>query len=265
MNFVNFFGIFRGFYEKFKKFTQLSQKIHAKFYKKHPILPLQSLPNLAKNLPKKAIICVNFLWISNKKQQKINKNQGQNLFCYAIIIINVLVFLAFDENFGILNAVFWDFDGDLRRVFALNVEFIDSLYLWQPLTTMFLHANFTHLALNMIVLWQFGTILERLIGTLRLGTLYILGGISCSILSGIFIYFQSYSEGVFINIVGASGAICVLMGFYAYLDRRAALGLFVGLLLMSFLPMFMGINIAWYAHIFGFLCGYVLAKIRIFK
>ena len=69
----------------------------------------------------------------------------------------------------------------------------------------------------------------------------------------------------FINVVGASGAICVLMGYYAYTDKSSTKGLIVAILLMSFAPIFMGINIAWYAHIFGFICGYALAKIQILR
>lgn len=62
--------------------------------------------------------------------------------------------------------------------------------------------------------------------------------------------------------MGASGAICVLMGFYAFLDKTSTKGLVVAILLMSFLPLFMGINVAWYGHIFGFISGYTLAFLR---
>ncbi|EOZ3946357.1 rhomboid family intramembrane serine protease [Campylobacter coli] len=33
-------------------------------------------------------------------------------------------------------------------------------------------------------------------------------------------------------------------------------------LLMSFAPLLMGVNVAWYGHIFGFICGYFLGKLR---
>ncbi|HHW1541367.1 TPA: rhomboid family intramembrane serine protease, partial [Campylobacter coli] len=32
--------------------------------------------------------------------------------------------------------------------------------------------------------------------------------------------------------------------------------------LMSFAPLLMGVNVAWYGHIFGFICGYFLGKLR---
>ena len=38
--------------------------------------------------------------------------------------------------------------------------------------------------------------------------------------------------------------------FYAYAS------LFVGLLIMSFVPMLLGVQVAWYAHLFGFGVGF---------
>lgn len=116
-----------------------------------------------------------------------------------------------------------------------------------------------HLAVNMITLYQFGSILERYLGSLRFALLYLLGGLACSLLSFVYIYFFETS---FVNLVGASGAICVLIGYYAGVDKRSALGLLVAIFLISFAPMLMGVNIAWYAHIFGFLCGYMVAKLK---
>ncbi|MCR8712610.1 rhomboid family intramembrane serine protease, partial [Campylobacter sp. W0066.1] len=45
----------------------------------------------------------------------------------------------------------------------------------------------------------------------------------------------------------------------------ATKGLIVAILLMSFVPIFMGVNIAWYAHIFGFICGYALGKFKVIR
>ncbi len=48
---------------------------------------------------------------------------------------------------------------------------------------MFLHGNLTHLILNMIVLFQFGRILETYLGALRFIFIYFIGGLLCSLLS----------------------------------------------------------------------------------
>jgi len=63
---------------------------------------------------------------------------------------------------------------------------------------------------------------------------YIVGGVLTQILSFIYIYFAFENEK-FINLVGASGAL-------------------------SFLPLFMGINVAWYAHFIGWGIGCLYAK-----
>lgn len=176
------------------------------------------------------------------------------MVCGFIIAVNVLVFLfSFDAS------------SDFDAFFGLNILCFSEGFWWQIITTMFMHGGFTHLALNMMVLYQFGSILERYLGSLRFALLYFIGGIACSFLSAVYVYFDTLYAERFINIVGASGAICVLMGYYAYTDKSSTKGLIVAILLMSFVPIFMGINIAWYAHIFGFICGYALAKIQILR
>ena len=62
----------------------------------------------------------------------------------------------------------------------------------------------------------------------------VFGGVLTQILSFIYIYFAFENEK-FINLVGASGAL-------------------------SFLPLFMGINVAWYAHFIGWGIGCLYAK-----
>ncbi|TKX31203.1 rhomboid family intramembrane serine protease [Campylobacter aviculae] len=143
------------------------------------------------------------------------------------------------------------------NLLGLNTSFFKGAY-WQILTSMFLHGSLTHLILNMIMLFQFGSILEKYLGKLYFVSVYLIGGLLCSFLSVVYIYFFDFD----VNLIGASGAICVLMGYFAFLDRKSTLGIIVAILLMSFIPLFMGINIAWYGHIFGFICGFVLAKAR---
>lgn len=170
------------------------------------------------------------------------------MFVFILIFINILFFLLIPYS---------SYD-----LFGLNILFFKKDFYWQILSSMFLHANLTHLILNMIVLFQFGLILERKIKSLNFILLYLLGGIISSILSLFYIYFAYIYFNQIINLVGASSAICVLMGFYAILDKHSTKGLIIALLLMSFVPLLMGVNIAWYGHIFGFICGYMFAKIK---
>ncbi|AJC84625.1 rhomboid family intramembrane serine protease [Campylobacter peloridis] len=171
-----------------------------------------------------------------------------------LIAINIVIFIYVNYlHFNSLN---------LDVILGLNLFFFQGFY-WQILSSMFMHGNWPHLILNMIVLFQFGTMLEKYLKSFKFALLYFLGGILCSLLSVFYIYISF--NGNFVNVVGASGAICVLMGFYAYLDKTATKGLIVAILLMSFAPILMGVNIAWYAHIFGFICGYIFAKFKVIK
>ena len=168
------------------------------------------------------------------------------MFCIALIVSNCILYFLIPDN----------------AIYSLNIFLMKGAY-WQLLTSMFMHANLTHLALNMVVLYQFGHILERHLGSFKFGILYFIGGLFCSLLSAFYVYYDSIRSQSFINLVGASGAICVLIGFYAYADKRSFLGLVIAVLLMSFAPMLMGVNVAWFAHIFGFICGYLIARTRI--
>ncbi|QQF51683.1 rhomboid family intramembrane serine protease [Campylobacter fetus subsp. venerealis] len=142
--------------------------------------------------------------------------------------------------------------------FGLNELFFKGAY-WQLITTMFLHGSLMHILMNMAVLYQFGMLLERYLGSVKFLLLYIVGGVITSALSLSYLMFAN------VNLVGASGAISVLLGFMANLDRYSRKGLIIAILLMSFAPLLLGINIAWYAHLFGFAIGYLAAFLKVFR
>lgn len=169
----------------------------------------------------------------------------------SLIFINAIVFLA----------VHYVFDTNLfMAYFGLNYLAFASGFYWQIITTMFMHGNFLHLFMNMAVLYQFGTVIETRLGSVKFGLIYIIGGILTSLLSLVYTYFAA-KNGVIVNLVGASGAISVLLGFLACLNPYIRNGLILAILLMSFVPMLVGMNIGWYAHLVGFGIGYLYAKV----
>lgn len=172
----------------------------------------------------------------------------------SLIALNCLVYLA----------VYCGICGNSATL-GLNMFFIDGLYVWQPATSMFMHANLAHLLMNMAVLYQFGSLLERYYGSEKFAVIYCIGGVLTSLLSFIYIYVMFKTNGTFINLVGASGAISLLLGVLAFLDANSRKGLIVAILLMSFAPVAMGINVAWYAHIIGFTLGYFGVKFKVIK
>lgn len=158
----------------------------------------------------------------------------------VIIVLCVLGFLF--QQFTKYDTVF----------FGLNRFFFEENFWWQPLSSMFMHGGLLHLGMNMAVLYQFGSLLENGLGVRRFLTLYLGGGVLTGILSIIFLY----ALGLNHVLVGASGAISVLIGLIARHDEYNRKGLIVAILVISFVPLLMGMNIAWYAHLFGFGVGW---------
>lgn len=171
----------------------------------------------------------------------------------VIIAINFIIFFGID---------FLPFSPNhINIILGLNPFFLQGLF-WQPLTAMFMHANLMHLLMNMAILYHFGTLFEQYLGRLKFTLIYILGGILVSLLSFVFVYYELYQNQNMINMVGASGAICMLLGMMAFLNKSQTKGLFIAVLIMSFAPMLMDINVAWYAHIIGFAIGYFSLRFR---
>ncbi len=115
---------------------------------------------------------------------------------YALIIINILVFILSVFNDNILSQ------------FAVNRDMIvlaDQYY--RLITGMFLHAGVLHLLFNMYALYVIGMQLESFLGKAKYLVVYMLSGLGASMLS---IFFSNSFS------VGASGAIFGLMGALLY-------------------------------------------------
>ena len=143
-------------------------------------------------------------------------------------------------------------------------------------TAMFLHSGFLHLAGNMLFLWIYGDNVEARLG--RLGYLfwYLATGAFASL------FFAWFDRGSSLPLVGASGAISGVLGFYFVwfphnrvrlfvflfpiiwnvflVPARWVLGLF--LIVENLLPFLVSRNaggVAHGAHIGGFLAGLAVA------
>lgn len=92
-----------------------------------------------------------------------------------LLIINILVYLA-----EILLPV--NIRSAMLEFGALSFWKGGHFYIWQPLTYMFLHANFTHILFNMFALWMFGRGLEYDMGSRRFLTYYIVCGVGAGLI-----------------------------------------------------------------------------------
>lgn len=123
----------------------------------------------------------------------------------------------------------------------------------------FLHADFLHLTMNMLVFLQAAPFVEQRLGSARFALLYLL-----SILGGAAAYIMINPDSAQVA-VGASGAISGVFAAYflsvrptpraALADPRVRMAMltFVGInvVLLGLLPL----PIAWEAHLGGFIAG----------
>src|SRR5688572_21469615 len=183
----------------------------------------------------------------------------------ALILINVGCFVLELFVLGLGGEGAWDI---FLRTFALNPGLVfQRLHVWQLVTYMFLHSPATifHLLFNMLVLWMFGTEIERMWGAARFTRYYLITGLGAGLLNAAFVW-QS-------QVLGASGAIFGVIVAYAMLFPTRTI-LFWGIFPMSaraFALLMAGIEllslgalspdgVARFAHLGGALTGYLLLK-----
>jgi membrane associated rhomboid family serine protease len=135
---------------------------------------------------------------------------------------------------------------------------------WTIVTYMFLHGGLMHLIFNMIGLYFFGPRLEDRLGGRQFLLLYFLSGIAGALLS--------FPFTPRVAIVGASGAVFgVLMGFALYWPREriyiwgvlpveARVLVAVLTAVSLYLGWQGGGNVAHFAHLGGFLGGFLYLK-----
>jgi len=88
-------------------------------------------------------------------------------------------------------------------------EIVQGKELWGLFTNMFVHADFLHLFINMWVLFMFGIVLERLIGSKD----FLISFLVCGVFASIFYVITSlFILGSDIPAVGASGAVMGIIG-----------------------------------------------------
>lgn len=139
-----------------------------------------------------------------------------------------------------------------------------------PISSAFLHGGILHVALNMLMLLMVGANLERVLGSKGIAIIYAAG-----IFAAALTQFASYPQSA-VPVVGASGAISALFASHMQLfprNRPKAWGAVSGKLIhslqllaawiafnlmMGFVGPGIGVNIAIWAHIGGFIAGLLL-------
>lgn len=194
----------------------------------------------------------------------------------GIIILNCLVYFyqlslgsyeqAFVLQTGAIPAELTGFS----RVSSVTAASPIPLFI-TPLTSMFVHGGFFHLGFNMLYLWVFGNNVEDRFGHVPFLFFYIICGVSAVVIHAL-----SDINSV-MPMVGASGAIAGILGAYLIMFPKAKIVTLVILIVFITIiripaVLFLGFwfliqilnagsgsgNVAWYAHLGGFMAGMVL-------
>ncbi len=153
-------------------------------------------------------------------------------------------------------------------------EFLSG-FLWQPFTYMFIHSSgLFHILFNMVILWMFGSELERLWGSRFFLAYYLTCGVGaaliyCTALTIIAFFTEVHLTGV--PVVGSSGAVFGLMVAYGLIfkDRilyvmmifpmkaRTFVFFLAGIEVLSMLSSGLGGPVANLAHLGGLATGFL--------
>ncbi|GGB55569.1 rhomboid family intramembrane serine protease [Virgibacillus dakarensis] len=145
---------------------------------------------------------------------------------------------------------------------AGNNLYIHEGEYWRLLSSILLHHGFMHAIFNSFALVLFGPALEQILGKGKFILAYFVAGFAGNIATYLI------DPTAFYSYVGASGAIYGLFGIYVYMivfrkdlidqaSSQVVLIIFVIGLIMTFLRP----NINIYAHIFGFIGGFAIARL----
>lgn len=178
-----------------------------------------------------------------------------------ILIANIFVFLV-DSVFQL----------ELWKTCGLFYSELPWFRFWQPLTYMFLHADFWHLFFNMFAVWMFGPAIESQFGSRRFATFYILCGLGAALVQEL--VWMAMGDGSVT--IGASGAVFGILFAFGWLFPNIPMFLLfipipirarVFVLLYAGVELWMGLrgvagaggdNVAHFAHLGGFLFGWIL-------
>ena len=206
-----------------------------------------------------------------------NPTRGAPVLTVAILLVNVGVFV-YSKFLGVVG-----FDVFTASLGVIPFEIVHGVDAISPtpiplyltlLTTMFMHGGWLHLGSNMLYLWIFANNVEDSLAHVRFLGFYLFCGIAAT-LAHVAAAPQSLAP-----LVGASGAIAGVLGAYtaAFPGARVHVWMFPFILFQVPAAIVLGLwfvlqlvnawmdqggaygGIAWYAHIAGFVVGFILMR-----
>ena len=197
-----------------------------------------------------------------------------------LLIANFIIFL--------LAATFQRYGIDLNTIGGLHYVSASSFHWWQPITYMFLHANFSHIFFNMFAVWMFGPLIEQEWGPRRFAVYYLICGLGAALIQElVWMLMLSNMSSVYssaaiaqyaymLNTIGASGAVFGILFAFGWLFPDVPMFILfvpipirarVFVIIYALIELFAGLgsvagftadNVAHFAHLGGMLFGWLL-------
>lgn len=188
-----------------------------------------------------------------------------------LLLLNVIVFfLSAMRPFGL----------DLDSLLGLHYWTADSFHWWQPVTYMFMHADFNHIFFNMFAVLMFAPVLEREWGEKKFIFYYLVCGLGAALAQEL-VWALMITQGTFpamyiphLNTIGASGAVFGILLAFGWLfpdvrmfiflipipiRARILVIIYAGIELLAGLGSLTGItaadHVAHFAHLGGMVFG----------
>ncbi len=197
-----------------------------------------------------------------------------------LLVANLVVFL--------LTSILLRHGVDLNSLCGLHYIAAPSFHWWQPITYMFLHADFSHIFFNMFAVWMFAPMIENEWGARRFSIYYLVCGLGAACVQEL-VWMMMLSNmsatydaatlahyACFLNTIGASGAVFGILFAFGWLFPDVPMFiLFIPVpirartfvIIYALIELFMGLgsvaglnadHVAHFAHVGGFLFGWLL-------
>lgn len=197
-----------------------------------------------------------------------------------LLVANLMIYLLASvmERYGVY----------LNNIGGLHYCAAESFHWWQPVTYMFLHANFSHLFFNMFAVWMFAPMIENEWGERRFLIYYLVCGLGAAFVQeGVWALMLGNMSGsygaaalsqyaYFLNTIGASGAVFGILFAFGWLYPDVPMFILfipvpirarVFVIIYALVELFAGLgsvtgltadHVAHFAHLGGLLFGWLL-------
>ena len=184
----------------------------------------------------------------------------------SIIVLNGIIFVVglmsgeqtqIIRNYGFIpDHIFYAEQNLPSEAQSLSLDSLTRLF-----TSMFIHANFIHIAFNLFALAYLGVYAERAIGITRYVLVYVASGILAALFHGAIASYFLHNGNVVL--IGASGVISGIFGIAAVAGNRSAYYWLFLQIIFAIIGSVSALPIAFTAHIGGFIAGVVMTKVLV--